>query len=441
VKLVIRPKLPLCGRIVPPGDKSITHRAVLLGLVAGEAVRITAPNPGADCASTLDCARALGASVEIEAGAWTIRGGRLHEPERVLDCGNSGTALRLLSGVVASHPFECVLSGDASLNRRPVDRVVKPLREMGATLSGRDQDRLPPLVIRGGPLRAIHHRLGVASAQVASAILFAALEARGTTEIEIPGPARDHTERMLRAAGVAVEERPAGAGGRVVRLEGPASVRGGEIRVPGDLSAAAFFLAAAAACPGAEIVAEHVGLNPSRTGFLDALEAMGAEVERLNPRDEMGEPVGDVRVRGPERLRAFDVPAEWVPRMIDEAPAWAIVASAASGTSRLSGAAELRVKESDRIALLARNLARLGVAAEERPDGIAIEGGAARGGEIEAADDHRIAMAFAVIGARANGPVTIDDGTNIATSYPGFVRDFAALGGRIESVEGGGEGR
>jgi 3-phosphoshikimate 1-carboxyvinyltransferase len=431
VKLTVHPGRPLAGRVSPPGDKSITHRAILLGLLAPEPVEVRGANPGADCAATLACARALGADVAGGGESFTVRCAAIAEPGAVLDCANSGTALRLLAGVLAAQPFHSVLTGDESLVRRPVDRVIAPLRRMGASLWARGGDRFPPLSIRGAALSPIEYRLPVASAQVASCILLAALAANGETVIQIPGPARDHTERMLRGAGVPIETWEGDAGGRTVRLAGPARPRGGRFAIPGDFSAAAFFLAAAAATPGSDVTVTGVGLNPLRTGLLDVLERMGADVTRENVREEMGEPVGDLRVRGAGALRAFDVPAEWAPRMIDEAPAWAIAASAARGTSRLRGAAELRVKESDRIALLARNLARLGLEARELPDGLEVTGGSPAGGTVETGGDHRIAMAFAVLGARARGPLTLDDTRNIATSYPGFAAAYAALGGEL----------
>ena len=436
MKLIVHPGGALAGRVAPPGDKSITHRAILVGLLAADPVKITAANTGADCVATLDCARALGASVEGERGTWTISARALVEPARVLDCGNSGTALRLLAGVLAGQPFFSVLTGDASLVARPIERVVTPLRRMGATLSGRDHDRLPPLAIRGAPLAAIRYRLPIASAQVASCLLLAGLGATGETEIEIPGPARDHTERMLRAAGVPIEENALPEGGRHVRVTGPARPRGGPIRIPGDFSAGAFSRAAAAAVPGAEVTGTGVGLNPSRTGLLDVLEAMGARIERDALREEMGEPVGDVRVTGPERLRAFDVPPAWVPRMIDEAPAWAIAASAAAGRSRLTGAAELRVKESDRIAAL-EQLRTLGVTMTTTAEGLVIRGTGGRrlrGARVESHGDHRIAMAFGVAGLVSEGGVEVVDAGSAEVSFPGFFARLAALGAPVEGA-------
>jgi 3-phosphoshikimate 1-carboxyvinyltransferase len=436
-RLTVRPGRPLSGSFRPPGDKSITHRAYLMGLVATGETVVVDPNPGADCEATLACAAQLGATVTRRDQTVTIAGtaGRLREPDRVLECGNSGTTLRLLAGVLASQPFFSVLAGDGSLHRRPVARIIEPLRAMGAQLWARDGDRLPPLAIRGGTLAAIEHRVPVASAQVASCILLAALAARGRTVVTLPGAARDHTQRMLGAFGVNVQTAdpdPQRGGGVSIALEGPAALQGTRVRVPGDLSAAAFFLAAAAATPGASVTARDVSVNPTRAGLLAVMERMGARIERARPREEGGEPVADLTVTGPSRLEATDIAPDEVASLIDEVPAWVLLATAARGTSRIRGAGELRVKESDRIAALATHLGRLGVAVEESADGLAITGGPVKGGEVRAADDHRIAMAFALLGTRAQGPVTVAEAGGIATSFPGFAATLAALGGEIE---------
>ena len=426
---------PLRGEFRPPGDKSITHRALLLALLAAGTSRITSANPGTDCAATARAVEALGGAITRREGGWEVVGcgGALAEPEGVLDCGNSGTSLRLLSGVVAAYPVFAVLAGDASLHRRPVGRVIEPLRAMGATLSARDDDRLPPLAIRGAALRGIDWTLPIPSAQVASCVLLAGLGASGVTRVTLPGPARDHTERMLAGLGVPIEVEPAGEGRRVA-VRGGSALPAFEWRVPGDFSAAAFFLAAAAARPGARVTARGVSLNPTRAAFLDVLAAMGATIERDRERLEAGEPVGDVSVTGPDRLRAFDVPAAWLPRMIDEVPAWAVAAAAAEGTSRVRGAAELRVKESDRLAFLARNLGALGIETREHRDGIDVTGGTPRAGSIATGGDHRIAMAFAVLGACVSGGLDIDDAASLSTSDPDFLATFGALGGRLGSA-------
>lgn len=432
--LSVRPASSWGGAFEPPGDKSITHRAYLLGLLAHGESRIERPNPGQDCEATLAAAAMLGARIVREAGAvrLTGRGHARLEAEGVLDCGNSGTALRLLAGVLAWNPGLAVLDGDASLRRRPVERIVTPLRRMGAWLAARDGDRVPPLVIRGADLAGITYAVPVASAQVQSCVLLAGLGARGRTEVALPGAARDHTQRMLPAYGVMPEVSSEGRGIRVA-IEGPATLRATALRVPGDFSAAAFFLAAAAATPGARVTARGVGLNPTRTGLLEVLEAMGAKVERAPAGEAAGEPVGDVTVEGPSALSAFDVPAEWLPRLIDEVPAWTLAAGAARGTSRIRGAAELRVKESDRIAVLAANLDALGIPVVEAADGLAVSGAPARAARVRSAGDHRIAMTFALFGLRAAGPVTVDDPAGIETSYPGFLDDLEALapGARI----------
>lgn len=436
-RLVVHPGRALSGVVSPPGDKSITHRAYLLGGMAeGESV-IEGGNPGADCESTLACLEALGAEIRRRPGRVTIQGRsmRFAKPAHVLDCGNSGTTLRLLSGPLAAQPFHSSLAGDASLNRRPVDRVIEPLRLMGAKLTARDGDRLPPLEIEGGPLRPIHYTLPKPSAQVASCVLLAGLFAPGTTTVEL-GPARDHTERMLPLFGVEVDRagRPeTGSAPRSVR--GPARLRAATLRVPGDFSAAAFFLAAAAATPGASITARDVTLNPTRTGLLRVLEAMGAQVVEHGLREIGGEPVGDVTVTGPEALDASEVPASAIPTMVDEVPAWAMAAARARGVSRIAGAEELRVKESDRLAALARELRTLGVEVEETKDGLAIRGGGVRGGEVDARGDHRIAMAFAVLGTMASASITIRGAREIATSYPGFVDALRQLGAEVDAPE------
>jgi 3-phosphoshikimate 1-carboxyvinyltransferase len=435
--LTVLPVPALAGRFRAPGDKSVTHRAILFGLLADGETVIEGANPGADCRASLECAAALGAGVRVEGERIVVRGraGALAEPERVLDCGNSGTTLRLLAGALAGQPMLAVLSGDASLNARPVARVVEPLRRMGASLWARDGDRRPPLVVRGGPLSPVAVELPVASAQVATCVLLAGLAAAGTTSVTLPGEARDHTERMLPAFGIPVDVAARPGRGPRLAVRGPAVPRGTRLRVPGDPSAAAFFLAAAAAVPGARVTAEGVSLNPTRTGLLDVLEAMGARVERVARGSEAGEPVGEVTVEGPEALRAFDVPEAWVPRLLDEVPAWAVAATAARGTSRLGGAAELRVKESDRLAALAGGLAALAVRCEERPDGLAVDGGAVGGGRVATAGDHRIAMAFAVLGSRARAPVTLDDVSSVPTSFPGFLATLVALGGSVSAPD------
>jgi len=424
----------LCGEFTPPGDKSITHRAVLFGLLAEGETRISHANPGEDCAASCAAAVALGAGLASEAGAIRMRGtaGMLTAPTHALDCGNSGTSMRLLAGIAARIPAATTLIGDASLSRRPMRRIAEPLERMGARLEGVGESLCAPLTVHGGPLTAITHSPEVASAQVATCVLLAGLAARGTTEVTLRGPARDHTERMLPAFGAALAIEPLAGGGRRVRLMAGQRLRGVSLEVAGDASAAAFLLAAAAATPGAEITARGVSLNPTRAGFLRVLEAMGAEVALSARADHAGEPVGDVTVRGPRRLRAFDVPAEWAPTLIDEVPAWVVAASAADGVSRVHGAAELRVKESDRIAALVEGLSACGLEAHAHADGLSVRGGEPEGGEVRTWLDHRIAMAFAALGARSDRPISLDDAACIRTSYPGFLAALRGVGAQVE---------
>ncbi|HVP14702.1 MAG TPA: 3-phosphoshikimate 1-carboxyvinyltransferase [Terriglobales bacterium] len=434
----VRPGGPLRGVLRPPGDKSITHRACILGLLAEGETLVRHPNEGEDCRSTLRCIEALGAKVVVGPGlVWiTGTGGRLRAPDRALDCGNSGTTLRLLAGVLAAQPFESTLTGDDSLRGRPVDRVIAPLRRMGASLSGRDGDRYPPLVVRGGSLVPCPEELfrdrPTPSAQVASAVLLAALHAPGTSTVFTRAGARDHTVHLLRAFGVPVDHAPIADTVRI-SLTGPARPRARELQVPGDVSAAAFFLAGTATTPKARIDVEGVDLNPTRTGFLEVMERMGARPRTVADTAQLlGEPVGAIVVTGPERIQPTDIEPREVPALVDEIPAWAILAAGANGVSRLRGAAELRVKESDRLHALAEGLTALGVLVDEVADGLDIHGGPVRGGLVRSFGDHRIAMAFAVLGTRAMGPVTIDDASSIATTYPGFVDDLRALGGQVE---------
>jgi 3-phosphoshikimate 1-carboxyvinyltransferase len=426
----VRRPARLRGTVRVPGDKSISHRAALLGALAEGTSTVRRFLASDDCLSTLACLRALGVEWTVadeEPGVATLelRGGGLRglrEPDDVLDCGNSGTTMRVLAGILAAQPFLSVLTGDASLRRRPMDRVIVPLREMGAQLSARVGDRLPPLVIRGGPLRAVHYRLPVDSAQVKSCVLLAGLFAEGETIVEEPVVSRDHTERMLRAMGADV------------RREGPAvSIRPAErllscdIDVPGDLSSAAFWLAAGAAHRDAELTLPAVGVNPTRSGIVDVLTRMGADIHVGEERMVGEEPVADIVVRS-SRLRGVEI--EGVPSVRDELPALAIAAACAEGRTIVRGAAELRVKEGDRIAVLAAQLRKLGVAIEERPDGFVIEGGRSlRGASVTADGDHRLTMALAVAGLLAEGETRVEDADSVAVSYPCFWRDLAVLGG------------
>jgi 3-phosphoshikimate 1-carboxyvinyltransferase len=417
-----RPGKPLRGETTVPGDKSITQRAVLLGALAPGETRIRGANPGADARAALGLARTLGARVRTTRDAWILGGGSLRESETVLDAKNSGTALRLATGLLAAQPFLSVLTGDASLRRRPVDRVITPLRLLGADVHARSRDRLPPVVVRGTALHGAHVDTKVASAQVKSALLFAAIQASGATIVEEPVATRDHTERMLPLFGARVVRE-----GRATRVTGPAPLHGAEVDVPGDLSAAAFLLAAAALVPRSEILIRGVGVNPTRTAFLDLLARMGAAIERIEPRAAGEEPVADLRARA-GGLRPVTVGDEEAIRLIDELPMVAVLAAFAKGTSTIRGARELRVKESDRIATVAAALRAAGGDVEELEDGWIVEGkGSLRGGRVDAAGDHRVAMAFLVAGLAAKEGITVEGAQAAAVSDPDFLERLRRL--------------
>jgi len=426
----------LQGTAAVPGDKSISHRALIIGALAvGETV-IEGLLEGEDVRRTAAAVGALGAAVTgDDSGTWRVWGrgiGGLVEPEDVLDLGNSGTGARLLMGVLASHPLSAVLSGDDSLRRRPMARVAEPLRRMGAQVVGRAGCRLPLSVTGTGEALAIRYRLPVASAQVKSAILLAGLNAPGATTVIEPTPTRDHTELMLAHFGAAIEVEQTDEG-RAVRLIGQPELAGRGVRVPGDPSSAAFPIVAASILPGSEIRLPGVGMNPHRTGLLQTLRDMGARIEVENPRDEAGEPVADLSVAA-AALKGVEVPAGRAPSMIDEYPILAVAAACAEGTTVMRGLGELRVKESDRLAAIARGLAACGVAVEEGEDTLRVHGSGtppAGGAGIETALDHRIAMSFLVLGLAAARPVTIDDATPIETSFPGFARLMGDLGARL----------
>jgi 3-phosphoshikimate 1-carboxyvinyltransferase len=420
--LTVAPAPVVRGEVRVGGDKSISHRAALVGALARGEVTITHFLPAADCLSTLSCLQALGVEVHREGTTVTVvgRGGQLHPPSHPLDAGNSGTTMRLLAGILAGQPFTAEVTGDESLRRRPMDRVAEPLRQMGARVEVLGEGRYPPLRITGGPLRGITYRLPVPSAQVKSAVLLAGLFADGETAVEEPVPTRDHTERLLAWLGVPVRRD----GARVaVRPHRP---RPDRVVVPGDISSAAFLLAAAAARPGSEVVAVAVGVNPTRIGVLRALRAMGAEVEVRAQTVRCGEPVADVVVRG-RRLHGVRLAGADIPAMIDELPVLCVVAAVARGVTEIADAAELRVKESDRIAVMAAGLRQLGAHVEERPDGLVIHGGRLRGGRVGCAGDHRVAMAFAVAGLLAEEPVTVAGAEVVAVSFPDFPRALEAV--------------
>jgi len=410
----------LQGRVRVPGDKSISHRAIMFGALARGTTTISGFLEGADCLATLQAFRALGVRIDgPERGGVTVQGVGLHglsAPRGPLDMGNSGTSMRLMTGILAGQAFDTLLTGDASLTRRPMRRVTEPLALMQARIEATAAGCAPLWIHGGQRLRGIDYTLPVASAQVKSCLLLAGLYAQGCTRITEPAPTRDHTERMLEGFGYPLQRE----GARTVALAGGAELIGTAIDVPADLSSAAFFLVGASIAPGSDLLLEHVGINPTRTGVIDILRLMGADITVLNPRLAGGEPVADLRVRHAP-LRGVRIPAALVPLAIDEFPALFIAAACAEGETILTGAEELRVKESDRIQGMAEGLSTLGIAAEPTADGIRIRGGALTGGVVHSYGDHRIAMSFAVAALRARTPLTICDCANVTTSFPDFV--------------------
>jgi 3-phosphoshikimate 1-carboxyvinyltransferase len=421
---------PLAGTVQPPGDKSISHRALLFGGLAEGRTRIHGLLVSGDTSATRQAMEQLGARFEDDGEAVTVTGigaAGLQAPEAVLDMGNSGTAMRLLAGVLAGQTFNSELSGDVSLNSRPMGRIIRPLELMGATIQAQEGGRAPLRIHGQAPLQAIEYHSPVASAQVKSCVLLAGLFADGVTTVTEPRLSRDHTERMLPQFGVVLGEGPS--------VEGGQRLRGSRVTVPADPSSAAFLVAAALLVPGSDITVTEVGLNPTRDGFYRVLERMGARLEYLNRREAGGEPVADLRVRYSPGLEAVDVPPEWIPSMIDEVPVLLALASRAAGTTRIREAEELRVKESDRLAVMARGLSAVGIEVHETPDGIDVHGGTSRHAVVESSHDHRCAMSFAVLALCSEGGITIEGAEYIDTSYPGFRRDLGALGARLEAGE------
>lgn len=418
---------PLRGELRPPGDKSISHRALIFSGLAEGASRIEGLLVSGDTNATRNAMEQLGARYEEQGDVLVATGiGRrgLQAPTGILDMGNSGTAMRLLAGVLAGQPFDSVLSGDDSLNGRPMGRIIRPLELMGARVESEEGGRAP-LRIHGNPaLQAIDYESPVASAQVKSCVLLAGLNAQGVSAVREPRLSRDHTERMLPQFGVTIGPGPSVAGGQ--------SLHATDVQVPADPSSAAFLAAAALLVPDSEVLLRGVGLNPTRDAFYRVLERMGARLEFLDRRETGGEPVADLRVRYSPDLRGVDVPADWIPAMIDEVPVLLAVAARARGTTRIREAEELRVKESDRLAVMARGLAAMGIELREYPDGIDITGGASRHAVTQASHDHRCAMSFAVLGLVSEGGVAIDGAEYIDTSYPGFRADLEGLGAHLE---------
>jgi len=417
----------LHGQLTPPGDKSISHRALIFACLAEGRSELSGLLESEDTLATLKACEQLGAVVERAGDKifMTGTGGNLQRPaDGFLEMGNSGTAMRLLAGVVAGQDFDCTLSGDESLNRRPMGRIVTPLGLMGAKITASEQGTAPLRIHAGGALNSIDYVSPVASAQIKSCVLLAGLFASGTTSVQEPRLSRDHSERMLPLFGV---DLPAACS-----VQGGSRLTATRFAVPADISSAVFSLAAAAVVPGSEVTLKQVGLNPTRTGFLRCLKAMGANLDISNQNQQSTEPVGDIRLEYCSNLKAIDVPESLIPDMIDELPLLMALAVTATGVTRIRGAEELRVKESDRLAVMASGLRKLGVELTEYPDGIDISGGKITGGRVESAGDHRCAMSFAVLGLLASAPVEIEDAEFIVTSYPGFRDDMNQLGANMQ---------
>jgi 3-phosphoshikimate 1-carboxyvinyltransferase len=418
MKRVLQSKKPLHGEISVPGDKSIGHRAVIFGSIAHGPSRVSNLSGGEDNQRTVQAFKDLGVNISNEGETLHIDGKGwegLTAPKNIIDCGNSGTTMRLLSGVLAGRPFTTILDGDQSLRRRPMERVIEPLSRMGANLVGREGKGLAPLEIKGGNLKSIEYSMPIASAQVKSAILLAGLQAEGVTIIQEPQNSRDHTELMIKGFGGEV-----GVDGRHVSIQGGQTLHGRDVRIPGDISSAAFFLVAAALIPGSQVVVRRIGVNPTRDGVIEILRRMGAAIELLGATIDTGEPVADVKVTG-RRLKGVEIEAELAARTIDEYPILAAAAALAEGVTVIDGVKELRFKESDRISAMSEGLRRLGVGVEEREDGLTIRGRETlRGNKVRSFGDHRIAMSLAIAGLCADGGVEIDDAQCVAISFPTF---------------------
>ncbi|MEA3242074.1 MAG: 3-phosphoshikimate 1-carboxyvinyltransferase [Pseudomonadota bacterium] len=421
----------LKGQIRVPGDKSISHRSIMLGSIAEGVTEINGFLEGEDSLATLKAFHVMGVAIEgPKDGKVTVHGVGLHglkAPSEPLDLGNSGTSMRLLSGLLAGQAFDVKVVGDHSLMSRPMRRVTEPLAKMGAQIGATEKGTAPLKITGGQALQGISYAMPVASAQVKSCLLLAGLYASGRTCVQEPAPTRDHTERMLSGMGYPVSSQ----GGKVC-LEGGGRLTATTIDVPADISSAAFFLVGASIAPGSDLLLEHVGINPTRTGVLEILKLMGADIEMLHQREVGGEPVADLRVRSAQ-LHGIDIPLAQVPLAIDEFPVLFIAAACAQGRTLLTGAAELRVKESDRIQVMADGLQALGIQAEPTEDGMMIHGGRLSAGRVDSKGDHRIAMSFAMAALRAQGPISIDDCANVNTSFPGFAELTSAIGLRIET--------
>ncbi|MEN8106949.1 MAG: 3-phosphoshikimate 1-carboxyvinyltransferase [Pseudomonadota bacterium] len=431
IQFQVSPGGLLQGSLRVPGDKSISHRAIMLGSLADGVTEVSGFLEGEDSLATLAAFRAMGVAIDgPAAGRVTIHGVGLHglqPPSTPLDLGNSGTSMRLMSGLLAGQAFDVTLTGDASLSGRPMRRVVDPLTGMGASIATTEAGTAPLEIQGGRALHGLDYDMPVASAQVKSSILLAGLYASGRTCVTEPAPTRDHTERMLAGMGYPLQQTE-----KRVCLEGGHALRAIAIDIPADISSAAFFLVGASIAPGSELVLEHVGMNPTRTGVIDILRHMGASIEVINPRDVGGEPVADLRVQS-AGLHGIDIPPGLVALAIDEFPVLFVAAACATGRTVLTGAGELRVKESDRIQVMADGLVALGIDAQATADGMIIEGGALQGGSVNSHGDHRIAMAFAMAALRAAGTINIRDCANVNTSFPDFVALAAQAGLQIST--------
>lgn len=406
------------GTVRVPGDKSISHRAVMFGSLAEGTTTIEGFLPGADCLSTISCFRRMGIQIEQQGDKVTVHGKGwygLQEPSERLDVGNSGTTIRLMSGIMSTQPFHVVMEGDESIAKRPMRRVIGPLRQMGAKIDGRKDGEFTPLAIRGGDLQGIAYQSPVASAQVKSAILLAGLQAKGVTSVTEPHLSRDHTERMLQAFGVNVVRD-----GLTVSVEGGQELKGREIQVPGDISSAAFLIAAVMMVPGSSLLIENVGINPSRTGIIDVVQQMGGDLELVNERVVNEEPVADLLVKH-SQLHGIEIAGDIIPRLIDEIPVIAVMATQAKGKTVIRDAEELKVKETDRIATVVGQLSKFGAKVTPTDDGMIIEGETAlTGATIDSMGDHRIGMAMAIAGLAALGETIIENEEAINVSFPGF---------------------
>ena len=423
--IITTPPERFCGELTPPGDKSITHRAIMFGALARGITEVRGYLDAEDCRSTISCLRSLGVKIVARGEKLLVEGRNMNldPPEKPLDAGNSGTTARLLMGILAGQHFSATVTGDSSLKKRPMKRVTEPLQAMGAEFSGEGGGEYLPLTIRGGNLKAIEFISPRPSAQVKTAILLAGLYAEGDSIVEEPYLSRNHTELMLARFGAKVESE-----GSRVTLHGKPALHGVPVMVPGDLSAAAFFLVAAAIIPGSDLLLKHVGVNPTRSGIIDVLTRMGASIELRNKQTWGAEPVVDILIRGGTRLKGVAVGGEDIPRLIDELPILAVAAAVAKGKTVISGASELRVKESDRISALTEELKKMGAGIEETEDGMIIEGRTAlKGTEVESCGDHRIAMALAVAGLAAENETVVNDAGVIEISFPGFMQSLRSL--------------